>query len=278
MKMRAEKILCIFLIFFLYSCSSGLREKQQKISDQIPEKQTFLTKEVFKGKVAIGKGVWGITYWKDTKYVYLIRSDRKLWNKHTKFFQWKLVDADLTTFKILAVLPDCLWGIDSKNVYFFEHKLIDADVDSFNVIDTYGEGYAKDNHSVFFRHVKIPGADPHTFTIMRHGEGEVSFSRDKNHTYAVTRKFGIRIIKDIDFKTFQELDSGYSKDKNHVFYNELMIVNADPETFEIVCTADGLVTEFARDRNHVYWKGKVLKGINPKSFDPNEYSRKMKKN
>jgi len=60
-------------------------------------------------------------------------------------------------------------------------------------------------------------------------------------------------ISGIDVKTFTLYpDSMFSKDKNRVYYKNMIIKKADPKTFEVVST------QFQRDYEHVWYMGSLL--------------------
>ena len=67
-------------------------------------------------------------------------------------------------------------------------------------------------------------------------------------------------IKGVDFKTFEILKNGYSKDKNNVYYKGQKIEEADSETFEITISPyDRLnASHEAKDKNHKYHYGKII--------------------
>ena len=48
-----------------------------------------------------------------------------------------------------------------------------------------------------------------------------------------------------------------SKDKNHVYYENRTLGDADPDTFE------ALNEDYAKDKNNVYNYGEIIEGANP---------------
>ena len=72
-------------------------------------------------------------------------------------------------------------------------------------------------------------------------------------------------LKHSDAKSFEYLGIGYSRDKNHVFY-ESKIIKADPKTFDVNPSwpTDKMPnfirggTAYVRDKNFIYYEGKKL--------------------
>lgn len=82
--------------------------------------------------------------------------------------------------------------------------------------------------------------------------------------------FACRVMKEVDFDTFEELGffSPYGKDKNNIYYGEKIIENADLKTFEIIKNSSKYIkSQYAYDKNTVYFYGKEIKGSDPKTFE-----------
>ena len=70
-----------------------------------------------------------------------------------------------------------------------------------------------------------------------------------------------------DKESFQILSSHYAKDKNNVYYHEVIIENADKKTFEVLNVSAGEeiifgIIGYARDKDKIYrWgeKEKIIK-------------------
>jgi hypothetical protein len=52
----------------------------------------------------------------------------------------------------------------------------------------------------------------------------------------------------------------YTKDKNHVWFENKIMEHADPATFEFISP------EYTKDKNHVYYEGKLVEGADPGTF------------
>ena len=74
-------------------------------------------------------------------------------------------------------------------------------------------------------------------------------------------------IEGADIQTFKNLDYFYAKDKNNVYYHEVIIENADKKTFEVLNVSAGEeiifgIIGYARDKDKIYrWgeKEKIIK-------------------
>jgi hypothetical protein len=129
----------------------------------------------------------------------------------TKFLELeKLVSADSSTFEVL----DYFLLAKDKNYIFYNGNIVtQANPASFRSI---GAGYFKDNTHVFHTINNIiqafQGVDVHSFELVGYGIGEYPTQYDVNWT-------------------------GYSKDKNHVYYQGMVVEDADPATFQVQGTA-----------------------------------------
>lgn len=100
---------------------------------------------------------------------------------------------------------------------------------------------------------KIPNADPGSFVNLEKG-----YSKDKNHVY-----FHREIVDGVDPSQFRKInddlnDFGF-RDETRVFVGAKFVEGADPDTFRI----EG---EVYRDKKNVYWLGRVQKEIDVSSF------------
>ena len=80
-------------------------------------------------------------------------------------------------------------------------------------------------------------------------------------------KYNNSEIISVDKESFQILSSDYAKDKNNVYYHEVIIENADKKTFEVLNVSAGEeiifgIIGYARDKDKIYrWgeKEKIIK-------------------
>jgi hypothetical protein len=103
------------------------------------------------------------------------------------------------------------------------------------------DGYWRDDEKVYWRWrtieeprgpieytvKEVRGADPKTFRFLAE-RVEGVWGKDRNEIYFFEQK-----IEDVDISTWQPLDWGYSKDKNHVYKGAEIFKNADPKTFRV---------------------------------------------
>lgn len=133
--------------------------------------------------------------------------------------------------------------------------------------------YTTDGNKVWSADKEVPGADPATFDLIARdwiNEGVLSganFLKDKSHVFydrfngEGSDAHTITVIPGADPSTFtlittaagfdeySEGQTGYEKDRNHVYFFDKLIDGADPVTFEVL--ADGS----AKDKYRSYSQG-----------------------
>lgn len=109
--------------------------------------------------------------------------------------------------------------------------------------------------------VERPELDAGSFKVI-----DRNYSLDKNHVYYSCRADSI--LPEADPKTFGIYKKGRSLayDKEHVFYNDYLVVDGDPNTFTEITTS------FHKDKNNVYYVGRKIEGANPEHFRSITYS------
>ena len=63
-----------------------------------------------------------------------------------------------------------------------------------------------------------------------------------------------------DFGTFERLNARYSLDVNHVYYDNMILSEADPSTFKV------LSYDYATDMHHVWYNDIIIDGADPATF------------
>jgi len=128
---------------------------------------------------------------------------------------------------------------DKKNIYYFDQIFNLADPDTFLIISKEYGWYAKDMSNVYYYNEKIPDADLNSFTIVND-----NYAIDKNNVY-----FTGNIVNGIKVDEFQIISQNYhlAKDTKHIYFQNNVIHNSDPETFVI------LNSWFWKDKNNVYF-------------------------
>ncbi len=133
----------------------------------------------------------------------------------------------------------------------------------------------KDNKNVYYQNKKIIWADPKSFTGINTWEFNwietYHYMQDKSRVY-----YDDHMIRNSDPKTFELMKDLHSKDKNNIYYAGWKIEWVDYKTFI------PLRYSFARDKNHFYFAGTILDQIkNPEAVsivgrDHLRYEGKMK--
>lgn len=201
---------------------------------------------------------------------------------------FKVEGADADSFQIL----NDSFAKDKNHIFFKYFILTGVDEATFQILDY---GYSKDKNQVFFNEKALPNVNAQTFVVL-----SVSFAKDNNKIYyhgeptivdinsyeIVSDEIGASYIKDknnvyfdnelmlyADPSSFQVLTDGYSKDKNRVYISGRTMLDSlldgeytvDAQTFVVL--GDG----FTKDKNYVFRYAKILAGVNPDGFDINSY-------
>jgi hypothetical protein len=211
-----------------------------------------------------------------TKEAYaLYAADAKNAYVAMSYHVYKISDADGSTFEVLTPKSGAL-SRDSKHVYYQGVALNGADPKSFIVLE---KPFGKDSQNAFIGTVRIPVKDLPSWKPLQDGFFDDGWPRskedirpkDESKVYATgwsrdssTLYYGNRPFSGADVETFVVLSSYYSKDKNHVFFADKIIVEADPSAFEVhdgpyikgtkIYTGGG---PDAHDSNYEYRSGKI---------------------
>lgn len=183
--------------------------------------------------------------------------------------------------KEIRRLKSSNWFVSSKDV-FYKNILIEMKPDNLELIEDGNGFYAKDNESVYFKDVRMEGADPETFKIM-HGlyasdkngfyhekYGKIEENKDSyliimdSYTKSSEHVFNYKgeVMSQYDANSFKEYrQKFYTKDNNGVYYKDVLIEGADPTTFQAVAL------DKAKDINNIYEGMKVI-GKNEEGMDP----------
>ncbi|WP_419193939.1 DKNYY domain-containing protein [Novipirellula herctigrandis] len=191
----------------------------------------------------------------------------------------RVKDADAETFRTFEQVfpehhpPGELFAADKSHVFVKlvrEIQILGADPATFRLLDEAGR-FACDKDHVYYRAIKIEGADPGSF---RRFKGD--FSVDDNHAY-----LGHTTLP-ADAATFQASSPGYisnvwsggsyhkgpyategwNRDANNVFFGNKRVDTIDPYTFE-----DLKFANYAKDAINVYWMRKIIAGADSKTFE-----------
>ncbi len=140
-------------------------------------------------------------------------------------------------------------------VYIHGKRLPGVDRDSFTPLS---EFFAKDKNHIFKQdEIILPEANAEDFELLEYYD----FGKDKNHIYYLAHLQPFA-IKGIDVESFEILERGFLRDKNHVYvthqYSSITrLEQADAASFEVTGYEDSTDSD-ARDKNHYYYGEKVV--------------------
>jgi hypothetical protein len=118
--------------------------------------------------------------------------------------------------------------------------------------------FATDKKQIFNGHtVVLTQADAASFELMSDRE----FGKDNSQVYYLGTRPPV-VVQDADPGSFEVLERGYARDRNHIFVieqyaNVVKLEQADIDTFEVTRYDDATKSE-ARDVNHYYYDGKIV--------------------
>src|SRR5688572_17058880 len=156
-------------------------------------------------------------------------------------------------------LSDSGYYIRITKVYYYPgfglsepFEIEEADISTFEILDDY-RGYAKDKNYVYLDGIPIPGADPATFELL-----EDPYSRDKSHVYLQD------MILSNDPANFEFLPHGLMRDSQHVYWSD-KIISDDPSNFVII---DDLgTTIYWKDSKNIFFDGSPIETANMDTFE-----------
>ena len=95
--------------------------------------------------------------------------------------------------------------------------------------------------------IKRLKADPATFKVL--GSDNLSWAKDDK---TIFREY--HVLKDVLYESFEVLNSVYAKDRKHVFCGSEQVVEADPDSFDVLdlkgwSNSDG---RYGSDKNAIY--------------------------
>jgi hypothetical protein len=180
--------------------------------------------------------------------------------------EFVVVDADPLTFSAIGHTcraagpiepPTALdrFGKDKKFVFLERKKIDGADPASFELIDY---SHEKDKVYVYFMGERISNR-PAQF---HHLNDQASYATDGKYFY-----YGHNKMLASGFAVFPE-DSSYAKNKTTVFHAGVPVAEADPATFSLSANN----TPITKDKRHVFYKDMLIPGADPDSFQEIGYS------
>lgn len=219
-------------------------------------------------------------------------------------YYWKGTAIHVADKKSFVIVGDqenekTQWAKDKYNAYYMGKRPVAlADYDSFHPIGDISNlnctgCYAADKYRVYFEDHIVEGADPESFTEVVGYVGQDKhrvyrkwkatdikdynqltsiggFHSDGSHIYT----HELEGFDDADPSTFKHLGSQWYVDKDHVWWNEKLVKEADAATLQLVhlykyfsgTTMSGF-TKYAKDKNHVFHNDAIIPGADPESFE-----------
>lgn len=149
------------------------------------------------------------------------------------------------------------WFVDKNSIFWAGKKVASIDKATFRFLETdpFESAVFLDKDQVFFHITKIEGADPTTFVLL--GKG---YAKDADNVY-----YEENILPEALPASFQIVGGShylwYGKDKKSVFMNEKKILGAEPKSFRLIDKHS-----YSRDRKHIFYVGELIAGADPDTF------------
>jgi len=204
-------------------------------------------------------------YFRDKNNVYY---ENELYKMSLK----KIAGADRNSFEVL----NDEFSRDKNNVYYYGNKMKGINPDGFEFV---GRDFKNNEDIIFFLKTKdkvyvlknkagkevyeiVPlNFDANSFKYSNadnsYESESVGYFQDKNGVYyfdafrldELNPNKVFAKVEGADTSSFVQLMFGYAKDKNKVYIEDREIKGADPESFKIIETSDGVTI---RDKNKIY--------------------------
>ena len=264
--MKTNRLYLVIIVstFFLFGCTNEIKTKEPEIQ------KTRIQKDIFEPE---------IHYTTDKINVYWDGNIVKGADPRT--FQG-IVGPNDTTPENLN--DDDFYFFKDKNAFYMSsgpfggnHILYRYEMENINNL-VMPKGmlihfkYVTDGESVYYlsdegKAEKINEADIDTFKEV---DGDSGYIKDKNHIY-----FHGKILDGADVKTFTRISlSAVYKDNKYVYFYGRILKDADAETFQAVQKKNGGICYY-KDKNYVYWKVqpnpktptiRIVEGADPETF------------
>jgi|GEM_PF-375054 len=171
--------------------------------------------------------------------------------------------ADYETFKVINHDLNIDLALDKNHVFIDASVLEHADPKTFKHVTEY---YWKDKNNVYLLQFgrtdgRIIGADPNTFKVFK----DYLWSRDMNNVYYEFDK-----LEKTNPSNFVAINENWGKDNQYYYYKNLRLDSLDYKTAEIVNSyfmeETARPSDYIKDKNHVYFQNKLVKDANPLTF------------
>lgn len=189
-------------------------------------------------------------------------------DKSQVYFELNIIPgAKPASFRVLS--RDGAFTRDATRMYFHGAPIENADPDTFVILDS---DFGKDATNAFVGTIMLPSVHIETWAALGKGHAEdpwyrsahdthvkapsklngSGWSRDKNFVY-----YGERTIKKLDPDSLTILGDYYVKDKTFVFYCDSEVKGADADSF-VLLPGPHYANPDAKDANASYRNGEVV--------------------
>ncbi|MBC7572265.1 MAG: DKNYY domain-containing protein [Spirosoma sp.] len=215
-------------------------------------------------------------YAKDNTTVYFCDNyiDFKLFETTRKDKVNRVVGADAASFEVIG--SEYNYARDKFRAYYEGVGFAVSDVASFVPLSPQ---FGKDNRVGYYQQAPIVGSDGASFVMMSR-----NFAKDKRAVYYFWNTVdmpidgatsGVHTIQNALPDSFTAVGMYYATDKNHAFYKDNLIPEADPATFS---QWDETEIDYARDSTRIYFQQHWIKGADRQTFSllTDEYAQDSK--
>lgn len=184
------------------------------------------------------------------------------WNEAVGDYRLVIEGADAPSFKELAKAD---YGADRHSVYYMNLKLPNADPHTFTFLN---DNYGRDKRAVYFQEKVIKGADPSSFELV----GDGPYGRDKTDYYFDSLALNVDNVK--NFRILNSVDrfSYWAKDGHSYYILATKYPLYDYNGFEVIGNG------YAKDKFKVYFRDSIVENADPKTFKTSSFASGMDKN
>ncbi len=203
-------------------------------------------------------------YAKDNAVVYFCDNyiDFKLFETTRKNKIIQILQADVVSFETID--SDYNYAKDKYRAYYEGIGFAVVDVASFVPLDSQ---FGKDSRAGYFQQAPIRGSDGASFAVVSR-----NFAKDKRTVYYCWNILdtpingatsGIRTIQNALPDSFTAVGLYYATDKDHAFYKDKLIAEAEPATF---VQWEEVYTQYARDSTRIYFQYHRIEAADRQTF------------
>lgn len=144
---------------------------------------------------------------------------------------------------------------DGSGVFHHEKILEGANLHTFRTLQY---PYFTDGKKVYYESNLIEGANPETFQFIPKTS---EYAKDDDQVFFLSNA-----LPKADVMTIEKISYRHWKDKNRVFYEDKILLDANPNTFSLLMGSHKRVSDFGKDDRFVYYKNKKLESADPATF------------